>query len=136
MSDHRYEGSAHGGFGHALLLVSIGLALLDSLCLVKRTLLLRRESKHKWSTFVLDVFKRKTDDPLRSASANRYETVGLVQYCNDDEHLDSVFAFGMQTRNFIKKTLLHFEPAVRHRVILQLRTARCMTLLVRPVNTK
>ncbi|RSH88825.1 hypothetical protein EHS25_003053 [Saitozyma podzolica] len=80
----RYEGSVHGGFGNILLLLSVALAALDSLGLIKRAIAFYRQPSRDWSVFVRDVLR--TEKEHWAAAANRYEMVGLTEHEHDHEH--------------------------------------------------
>lgn len=82
----RYEGSVHGGFGNILLLLSVALAALDSLGLIKRAIAFYRQPSRDWSVFVRDVLR--TEKEHWAAAANRYEMVGLTEHEHEHGHED------------------------------------------------
>ena len=78
----RYEASVHGGFGNFLLLVSVVLATLDSLGLIKRAISFYRSGNRSWKDFTREVFHTTKDRWLDTA--HRYEVLGLDEH--EDEH--------------------------------------------------
>lgn len=78
--EDRYEGQVHGGLGNLLVLLSMALAGLDSLGLIKRAVEWYRRPEPSWSTFVDHVLRSDDHWAFRegAAGASRYEMVGLV----------------------------------------------------------
>lgn len=75
-----YPGAKHGGIGNLLLLLSIGLAGLDSLGLIKAGVAFYKSGNRDWRNFFQEALKSTQEDKF--AAANRYEMVGLP---DDDE---------------------------------------------------
>jgi hypothetical protein len=70
-----------------LLLVTIGLAALDSLGIVKRAVGFYRQPQRDWSVFIRDVLRSKPEEHW-ATTANRYEMIGLVEADDEnDEHV-------------------------------------------------
>ena len=72
----RYEGRKHGSFGNTLLLLSIALAVLDSLGLIRRVMAFYRNGDRSWASFkshVLSHGHQWLDE------AHKYEMVGLME---------------------------------------------------------
>ncbi|EIW68262.1 hypothetical protein TREMEDRAFT_69277 [Tremella mesenterica DSM 1558] len=79
---NRYEGSVHGGFGNILLLLSISLAVLDSLGLIKRAIAYYKSPERNWTSLVQYVLRG--DDQPDQHHASRYEMIGYTSA--DDLH--------------------------------------------------
>ncbi|TXT15743.1 hypothetical protein VHUM_00246 [Vanrija humicola] len=93
-----YDGAKHGGMGSALVFLSIGLAVLDSLGLISSAVRQYRSGAHDWRAWFSSALAATREDKLGAA---RYEMVGLVHGDNDESgdeddahHRGTVFAIG------------------------------------------
>jgi len=91
LTSYRYEGAAHNGFGNVLVLLSISLAVLDSLGLIKRAIAFyRRRSDRSWLSFTREVLRSSSENKWLSTSS-RYEMVGFLKH---DVQGEAVVAVG------------------------------------------